>query len=548
MHVLDVTTTALVRLLIIAAILAVPILLGVAWRSGRRRLRLVVAELVNSTGQADLDGVTAGLTQLARERIDTQIRVVSERRDFIRKKLVSIPGVASDSGVAPHSGLRLRATRAVAGRRLTAARSGPPPERVLRRLDNSMAQLLSAARDVAPQQAQPAVQLLVMLVSQPRGLVVAGILQRRGSIAASRFGVTFDVLHLDGSTSEASQTFWEAEPAPGEAPASAAADDSSPQERLLGLFGTAARWVAIQLVIQTTFPHGAHGRERGLDHLLRGMLLLQSADAFPGHAALLRRRAGEDLAEAAGLLGKAKRPQPLPLAALADSLDKLAVAGPGAGQPGGGYAQAHAQYAVAIAAIERMRPPDPGLLRRTRVRQAICWLASAQPGPCARAINWLSGPEPTLLEPRAATDLYDLACLYALASEETVATTDADPAAWRATAARFLVRALVADLPAKTLWAAAAKEPQLHALSQYLPDFTMVVSDTVAFDDDSGKPVVNVEEIVERAFPPADGPSDLACECRRTARRGRWLLWCRRTMWAMHLPAQPGKAGRDRVA
>lgn len=494
MHVLDVTTTALVRLLIIAAILAVPILLAVAWRSGRR-WRLVVAELVNSTGESRLDGVTAGLTQLARQRIDTEIRLVSQRRDLIRKALMSIPGVVSDSGgaVIPHGGPRLRAPRAAAVRRLAAARSMPRPARVQRRLDDRLAQLLSAARDVAPQQAQPAVQLLVMLVSRPRGLMVAGILQCRGGVTASRFGVTFDVLHLDGSTSEASQTFWEAEPDPGGA--AAAEYDRSPQERLLGLFGPAARWVAIQLVVQTVFPRGAHGRARGLDYLLRGMLLEQSADAFRPHAGQFRRRAAEELAEAAGLVGKSKRQQPLRLAALADSLDKLAAAG-----QSGGYAQAQAQYALAIAAIERMRPPDPGLLRRYRVRQAICWLASAQPGPCARAIDWLSGPEPTLPEPQAATDLYDLACLYALASEGVAATTDADRATWRATAARFLVRALAVDLPAKTLWAAAAQDPQLRVLRQYLPDFTMAVSDTVAFDD-MGKAVVDVEEIVARVFP-----------------------------------------------
>ena len=71
MHVLDVTATALVRLLVIAAILAVPVLLAVAWRSGRR-WRLVVAEMVNSTGDSGLNDVTAGLTQLARERIDIE--------------------------------------------------------------------------------------------------------------------------------------------------------------------------------------------------------------------------------------------------------------------------------------------------------------------------------------------------------------------------------------------------------------------------------------------------------------------------------------------
>jgi hypothetical protein len=484
-HVLDVTSTAFVRLLIIAAILAVPVLLAVAWRSGRR-WRLVVAELVNSTGDPELQGVTAGLTQLARQRIDTEIRLVSERRDALRAALSGVP----------------------AGPRRGARRSWSPPARVQRRLDDSLARLLSAARDVAPQQAQPAVQLLVMLVSQPRGLLVGGIMQCRGGIASPRFGVTFDVLHLDGSTSVASETFWEPEAEPGgHGGQGGAATDRSSQERLLGLFGAAARWAAIQLVVHTVFPRGARGRERGLDHVLLGMLLLQSADAFQPHAALFRLRAAQALGEAADLLAKSPRPRPYPLAGLADSLDQLAAAGVGtASRPGrpDGYARAHAAYAQAVAAIERMRPPDPGLLRRYRVRQAICWLASAQPGPRGQAIGWLSGPDMAAPEPESATDGYDLACLYALASE--AASAAADHPEWRVTAARFLIRALIADLPGKTLWTAAAQDPQLRVLHSALPGFMAAINDTLAGDrdrdpDGAGGADLDVEEIVRRAFP-----------------------------------------------
>ncbi len=508
MHVLDVTSAAFVRLLIIAATLAVPVLLAVAWRSGRR-WRLVVAELVNSTGDPKLHGVTAGLTQLARQRIDTEIRLVSERQDALRAALSGVPA-------DPRRGAR---------------RSWSPPARaqqrpddslaqllsasVRRRLDDSVAQLLSAARDVAPQQAQPAVQLLVMLVSQPQGLLVGGIMQCRGSIASPRFGVTFDVLHLDGSTSVASETFWEPEAEPGgDGGQGGAAADRSPQERLLGLFGAAARWAAIQLVVHTAFPHfpqDARGRERDPDYyVLLGILLLQSADAFQPYAALFRRRAAQALAEAAGLLAKSPRPRPHLLAGLADSLDQLAAAGVGTASPHpgrpDGYARAHAAYAQAVTAIERMRPPDPGLLRRYRVRQAICWLASAQPGPRGQAIGWLSGPYMAAPEPESATDAYDLACLYALASE--VASAAADHPEWRRTAACFLVRALIADLPGKTLWAAAKQEPQLRVLHSALPGFKAAINDTLAGDRDhdpdgaggAGRADLDAEEIVGRVF------------------------------------------------
>ena len=105
------------------------------------------------------------------------------------------------------------------------------------------------------------------------------------------------MLRLDGSTSVASKTFWEAEDGPGRH-GGAAADDTSPQERLLGLFAVAARWVAIQLMVHTVFPHGARRRKRGMDKVVLGMLLRQSADGFQGHEAEYRRLAAQALGEA----------------------------------------------------------------------------------------------------------------------------------------------------------------------------------------------------------------------------------------------------------
>ncbi|MGO9082372.1 MAG: hypothetical protein ACLQDY_25645 [Streptosporangiaceae bacterium] len=194
----------------------------------------------------------------------------------------------------------------------------------------------------------------------------------------------------------------------------------------------------------------------------RAAQVLQEPQAVWGHRQAAPAAGGpvqDGPDQAADLLAKSSRPRPYLLAGLADSLDQLAAAGVGTASPGtgrpDGYAQAHAAYAQAVDAIERMRPPDPGLLRRYRVRQAICWLASAQPGLRGQAIGWLSGPDMAASEPASATDAYDLACLYALASE--VAGAAADNPGWRVTAARFLVRALIADLPGKTLWTAAAQ-------------------------------------------------------------------------------------------
>src|ERR1039457_247496 len=282
---LDVLRSALINLLFIVVILAVLSVLVVAWKAGRRR-QLVVAELVNSTGHSDLDGVTRGLTQLARQRIDSELRVVSERREFLYTALRGDTRGSADS----------------TGRR---RRDQKVPAHLQQRLDDHLDQLLTAAREVAPAQAQAAVHFITVLVSMPRGLLVSGILQCRGS-AGPRWGVSFDVLRIDGNRSVASQTFWEpiAQPvASGHQeqaqPDRRPADADMTHERILALLAPVGRWVAIQLVIQSTFPGGARGREMGLDRLLSGMLYSQSADGSPGFGAVFRRLALADLRDAA---------------------------------------------------------------------------------------------------------------------------------------------------------------------------------------------------------------------------------------------------------
>jgi hypothetical protein len=479
LHALDVANAVLVRVLIIAAVLAVLGVLAAAWHAARR-WRLVVTELTNSTGQPHLDTVTPGLTQLARQRIDREIRIVSERREALSAALT---GTGPAAGHAPGSS------------HLAASRT--PPAQVEQRLDDSLAQLLSATRDVTPKQAQPAIQLLAMLVSRPRGLLVAGILQQRGGVAEARLGVTFDVLRPDGNQSVASQTFWEPLPAMADAGADPEAGRGSAQERLIGLFGPAARWVAIQLVVNTVFPRGAQGREKGLDRLLSGMLFQQSVAAYPGYAATFRHRAVEDLSDAAGLLAESPWP---PLAALADTLDWLATDEPGrAGdEKTMTYERAHAQYTRAVAAIERMTPPDPGLLQRYRVRQAISWLASGLPAPRQLALQWLATDSPGSPAASSASDLYGMACLYALAAEA------AEHPEWRNRAACFLVRALAADAPSRRLWKKAQNDPQLHSLHRYLAAFEAAVESEPAGGQGNVPSGIDVDAIVERAFSKAN--------------------------------------------
>lgn len=484
LHALDVTSSALVRLLIIVVVLAAVGVLAAAWRAAHR-WRLVVTELRNSTGQPGLDLITPGLTQLARQRIDREIRIVSDRREQVYRALTGTAPAPDRKPGARKPGARRPGARHPAAHRT-------PPAQVEQRLDDSLAQLLSAARDVAPQQAQPAVQLLAMLAARPRGLLVAGILQQRGTVAAGRLGVTFDVFRPDGNQSVASQTFWEPAPGPDGAAPQPEASQDSPQERLISLCGPAARWVAIQLVINTVFPRGARGPEKGLDRLLSGMLFRQSVGAYPEQAAIFRRRATEDLLDAADLLAESPRP----LTALADTLDGLAAgdSDPGAAGQAPLYAAAHAQYARAVAAMARTAPPDPELLRRYRVRQAISWLASGLPAPGQQALAELATGSLDSPAPVTAADLYDAACLYALAAEL------AERSEWRTRAACLLVHSLAADLPPGRLWRSAPNDPQLRTLHCYLDTFMAAVGTEPASSQGAGRPDLDVEGIVARAF------------------------------------------------
>jgi hypothetical protein len=446
-HALDVIRSTLVNLLVIGAILAVIFVLVMAWRAGRRR-QLVVAELLNSTGYSELDGVTRGLTQLARQRIDLELRVVAERREKLYRAL---RGAESDPA---GSGGRGR-------------RSQLAPARVQQRLDNNLDQLLTAAREVAPQQAQPAVQFMTVLVSRPRGLLVSGILQCR---AGPRWGVSFDVLRVDTNRSVASHTLWEST-----AQASASGDreqgqpDSRPtdadmtHERILALLAPAGRWVAIQLVMQSVFPRGARGQEKGLDRLLSGVLYWQSAEGSPKFADIFRRLAWQDLRDAAETLKEV----PLPLAALADTLDLLAaktqdaeVAAAFVGTSAAEiYELAHKQYARALHALgampspsmakDQQGPPEDPVVQRIRVRQAISWLASGLPDPRHDTFRWIKAGGPDITTQMSADDLYDAASLYALAARDSGERPQGKTAALR------LLQALHRD---PKLWAQAERD------------------------------------------------------------------------------------------
>jgi hypothetical protein len=441
-HTLNVIRSALVDLLILGAILLVALVLVMAWRASRRH-QLVVTELINSTGHSDLDGVTRGLTQLARQRIDTELRVVDERREFLFNLLRG----AAHHGI-DHTSSGGRTNRAL--------------ERVQERFDDRMQQLLAATPEVAPKQAQPAVQFLTVLVSRPRGLMVSGILQCRGT-AGPRWGVSFDVLRVDTNRSVASQTFWEP-PTPAASgdteqahSVSRPVDAAVTHERILALLPPAGRWLAIQLVIQSVFRDGVRDDEKGLDRLLRGMLYAQSIyKGFEGFGNDFWQLALADLRDAAVALYKVEVRNPMRLAALADTLDKLAPFAKDATARAETYRKAHTLYNHTLDAMAASSTPAD-VIQRYHIRQAISWLASALPEQQRKALRWLDEGGPDLPKLPPADDLYNAACLYALAAR------DRSHRRLGANAARLLTRALAlyAGEPDRKLWAQAQSDDQL---------------------------------------------------------------------------------------
>lgn len=465
---LDHLSSALFDLLVVLAALVVPVVLISAWWRGRRR-QLLVNTIVNSSGRPALDGVTVGLTHLARQRLDAEIWAVARRQDELRQRLAGGP---VSGGHSPTEGGNTGARPGVPRRRRT-----PAIGRLQDQLDTGMSNLLSAAREVAPEPTRTAFALFTTLVSRPRGLAVSGLLQSRTTNGQYRLGVSFDVRQLGTSQSLDSTTFWEPEAAPA-VPAAAPGTGTDPAgdaaewtERVLALLAPASRWVAVRMVVAFVFPSGPGAREHGLDSLLSGTLLAQSVEAFPEQAATLRRRAVNDLLRAADQLTDSPRH----LAALADTLDRLAAYVP---PDVAVYRQAHSQYARTIAALTARVPPQTEFLQRYRVREATSWFASGQPEVVLRAASWLSDGGPDFAQNATSDDLYDASCLFALGAAAT-GDSGGPNASLLSRAATLLLQALRTSSDSRSQIAQGLRDAQLAPLHHWL----LLVQDRWPADD-----------------------------------------------------------------
>ena len=146
----------------------------------RGRRQLVVGDLANASGNAELDGRLGGMSQLFRQQLVEQLGLVDAKIAQSIER-ANVPGYSRALDPIP------------------LPRSAP---------DQSVANLAASLRTFAGDRAGPAVQLLSDILLRPWGTIVGGTLQRRGS-APDRLGLTCEVADLRGGDVPASRTIWE---------------------------------------------------------------------------------------------------------------------------------------------------------------------------------------------------------------------------------------------------------------------------------------------------------------------------------------------------
>lgn len=213
----------LFELLQLAALLAAFYLL-VKFLMARRHRRLVMPDLSNGTGLAELDGRMAGLSELAREQLVTQLQRVATR---VRLK-------SADAGLPGYSTTVDRASL---------------PEPVA---DEQLSATIASLGDFLPQ-ARPALAVLGTAGLQIRGHEIRGTVQRLGSDLNNRLGLTLRVNDLRAKEEPQQVTIWE-----GSRPVDQDHSDErklsgsldAPEDvsgRLVRLMEPAARWLALEL-------------------------------------------------------------------------------------------------------------------------------------------------------------------------------------------------------------------------------------------------------------------------------------------------------------
>ncbi len=173
-----------------------------------RSSQLVIDNFTNATGAEELESILPGLSQLARERLLREMKVVQQRvQEHIER-------------VAPNT---YRPTDQI-----------PLPSSTP---DQRLAELVNSLEDITPEQIDPLVQLLA-IIFPPYGTKVTAMLQSQGE-AYEKIGISFEIIDIQGHHASKLYTIWES---PKEETL-----NSSLKERYRLLLRTANRWLAIEL-------------------------------------------------------------------------------------------------------------------------------------------------------------------------------------------------------------------------------------------------------------------------------------------------------------
>ncbi len=173
-----------------------------------RSPQLVIDNFTNASGAEELESILPGLSQLARERLLREMKVVHQRvQEHIQR-------------VAPNT---YRSTDQI-----------PLPSSIP---DQRLTELVTSLKDITPEQIDPLVQLLE-IIFPPYGTKVTAMLQSRGE-AEQKLGISFEIIDIQGHHASKLYTIWES----GEEQNV----NSGFRERYRRLLRTATRWLAIEL-------------------------------------------------------------------------------------------------------------------------------------------------------------------------------------------------------------------------------------------------------------------------------------------------------------
>jgi tetratricopeptide (TPR) repeat protein len=410
------------------------ILLLIIYRSSQ----LIIDNFSNATGADEIDSVLPGLSQLTREKLIREMKVVHQRVKQHIEKL-------GPQTYRPPDNLPL-------------PRSTP---------DQRLANLVASLNEFTPDQIDPVVQLL-KVIFPPFGTKVTCILQSQGE-EHKRLGMTFEITDIEGRVASVLYTIWES---PDRKIVNSSDEQSkiALKDRFRQLQRTATRWLAVELCRQEmvkAVPFYYFGKSRkhyqARIHNFFGVLNQTSAQT---HGHFFYQLAIEDLQTSINLNPDWYQPYDN----LAETYYLLGRTEQGDRRVG------HLQNAIAHYEEALKRVLEPTVQLRIKVAKAIAQLLTGKEDLILAAKQEIQNLETakywdatTVLNYRL---LYYLACWYALAYHLDVADET------QKQAYRYLTYSLARDKN-REYWEWAGKDPDLESIRAGFPELKSALLKTL---------------------------------------------------------------------